>query len=154
MLHGKFRNKAIDRTYATLEPFPSYVQVSFGIAKNLSQQGRYVVRFLDSPIRLDPGTHPWHLTFRFFHQDPTFAPKGKTAVTCFLPTHNYKFWVQLRRQDPDAYRAEKTRIAAEVTAALDRMIPGVHRAIEVTDISTPATVIRYTNNWKEAWKAG
>jgi len=34
------------------------------------------------------------------------------------------------------------------------MLPDIRRSVEVTDVSTPATVIRYTNNWRgsmEGW---
>jgi phytoene dehydrogenase-like protein len=41
-----------------------------------------------------------------------------------------------------------------VMAILEKRIPHLRSAIEVLDISTPATVIRYTGNWKgsmEGW---
>jgi phytoene dehydrogenase-like protein len=94
------------------------------------------------------------VSFRFFHFDPTFAPPGKTAVTCFLPTRNFEFWVDLQEHDPTQYQAEKHRICEAVIAILERSVADVRQAIEVTDVSTPATVIRYTSNWKgsmEGW---
>ena len=94
------------------------------------------------------------VSFRFFHYDPSFAPAGKTAVTCFLPTRNFQYWVQLQQNDPERYQAEKQRIAEAVIAILERIVPEVRPAIEVIDVSTPATVIRYTGNWKgsmEGW---
>jgi phytoene dehydrogenase-like protein len=57
-------------------------------------------------------------------------------------------------QDSAAYRAEKHRITETVIAMLERSVPEVRRAIEVIDVSTPATVIDYTGNWKgsmEGW---
>jgi phytoene dehydrogenase-like protein len=105
-------------------------------------------------MTVDPGTERRDVSFRFFHFDPTFAPAGKTAVTCVLPTRNFEYWARLRERDPGKYRAEKERIAEAVIAVLERFEPGVRAAIEVTDVSTPATVIRYTGNWKgsmEGW---
>lgn len=39
-------------------------------------------------------------------------------------------------------------------AILERRLPGIRAAIETVDVSTPASVIRYTGNWKgsmEGW---
>ncbi|HXJ17165.1 MAG TPA: NAD(P)/FAD-dependent oxidoreductase [Candidatus Polarisedimenticolia bacterium] len=154
LLGGKYADEITEKTYATLESFPSYLQVSLGIARDLSQQAGYVTRVLDAPLIVDPGTQLRQVSFRFFHYDPTFAPPGKTAVTCFLPTRNYEFWVNLQHRDPQRYQAEKHRICGEVIAILERSVPDVRQAIEVMDVSTPATVIRYTGNWKgsmEGW---
>jgi phytoene dehydrogenase-like protein len=46
------------------------------------------------------------------------------------------------------------RAAADVTAILEPIVVGIRDAIEVVDVSTPATVIRYTGNWQgsmEGW---
>jgi phytoene dehydrogenase-like protein len=154
LLGGKYVDKKIEKIYADLKTFPSYVQVSLGVARELREQPAFVTRILDSPIEVDPETRLHQLSFRFFHYDPTFAPAGKTAVTCFLPTRNYEYWVCLQRHEPVAYAAEKQRIADAVIAILERSVPEVRQAIEVIDVSTPATVIHFTGNWKgsmEGW---
>ncbi len=153
-LGGKYTDQETERTYRTLETFPSYVQVSLGVARTLSEQGGLVTRLLDAPIQVDPGTELKRVAFRFFHYDPTFAPAGKTAVTCFLPTRNFEFWTELRRREPAQYDREKRRVADAVIAVLEKSMPDIPQAIEVTDVSTPASVIRYTGNWKgsmEGW---
>lgn len=71
-----------------------------------------------------------------------------------LPTHNFSYWVGLRERDPHNYQAEKHRVAEEVIAIFERRIPGIGVDIEVTDVSTPDLVIRFTGNWKgsmEGW---
>jgi phytoene dehydrogenase-like protein len=154
LLGGEYTDKITESTYRTLETFPSYLQVSFGVARDLSQHAGYVTRLLDAPLLVDPGTALRQVSFRFFHFDPTFAPPGKTAVTCFLPTRNFEFWLRLEREDPLRYQAEKRRACDAVIAVLDRSVADVRQAIEVTDVSTPASVIRYTGNWKgsmEGW---
>ena len=148
LLGGKYTDEATSRRYGSMVAFPSYVQVSLGIARDLSDQPGYLTRLLDSPVAVDPGTELREASFRFFHFDPTFAPAGKTAVTCVLPTRNFEYWVKLRDRDPAKYRAEKDRIAETVIAILERFVPDVRASIEVTDVSTPATVIRYTGNWR------
>jgi phytoene dehydrogenase-like protein len=154
MLKGRFRDAAIDETYRTMEPFASYLQVSLGVALPLAGEPGYVAQVLASPIEIDPGTRLDQIAFRIFNYDPSFAPTGSTAVTCTLPTRNFAYWTGLKRDDPAGYEAQKRRIAEAVTAVLARRIPGVERAIEVVDVSTPATVIRYTGNWQgsmEGW---
>lgn len=154
LLGGKYKDKANDKIYNTLETFPSYLQVSLGVARDLSQQPGYVTQLLDAPLTVDPGTDLSQVSFRVFHFDPTFAPPGKTAVTCFLPTHNHEFWVHLQQDDPAKYQEEKQRVAEAVIALLEKRIPDLRQAVEVMDVSTPASVIRFTGNWKgsmEGW---
>ena len=154
LLGGRYLDAAIDKAYRMVETFPSYVQVSLGVARDLSQHAGLVTRVLDTPIQLDPTTLLSQISFRFFHFDPTFAPPGKTAVTCILPTRNVEFWVDLQRSDPAQYQAEKDRVAQTVIAVLEKRIADLRSAIDVVGVSTPATVIRYTRNWKgstEGW---
>jgi len=154
MLQGKYVDDAILKNYETRHLFPSYLQVSLGVALDLSAQPPMLSRVLDAPVTVDPNTELRNIAFRFFHYDPTFAPPGKTAVTCFLPTSNYTYWTGLRENDLAAYRAEKDRVAGMVMTVLEKSLPGVRAAIELVDVSTPASVIRYTGNWKgtmEGW---
>jgi phytoene dehydrogenase-like protein len=105
-------------------------------------------------MMVDPGTELASVGFRFFHFDPSFAPPGKTSVTSILPTRNFKYWADLRRDNLAAYYAEKQRVADSVIGVLEKRIPGVRGVIETIDVSTPATVFRYTGNWNgtmEGW---
>ncbi len=154
LLGGKYTDKVTDEIYGTWKTFPSYLQVSLGVARDLSEQAGYVTRILDAPLMLDLSTRLRQVSFRFFHFDPTFAPPGKTAVTCFLPTYDFAYWVDLQRRDPTQYQAEKHRVAEAVISILERSVTDIRQAIEVINVSTPATVIRYTGNWKgsmEGW---
>jgi phytoene dehydrogenase-like protein len=154
LLGGKYVDKTAERTFGTLTPFASYLQVSLGVARDLSAQGGFVTRMLDAPLAVDPETTLPALSLRFFHFDPTFASAGKTAVTCFLPTRNFAYWTDLQRNDPVRYQAEKRRVAEAVIATVEKMVPDIRKAIETTDVATPATVIRYTGNWQgsmEGW---
>jgi phytoene dehydrogenase-like protein len=154
LLGGKYLDEITEKTFRTLTPFASYLQVSFGVARDLAKQPGFVTRVLDTPLAVDPQTTLPAVSLRFFHFDPTFAPAGKTAVTCFLPTRNFAYWVDLRRNDPARYQAEKHRVAEAVIAMIEKMVPDFRNAIEATDVSTPATVIHYTGNWQgsmEGW---
>ncbi len=148
LLGGEYKSDSVDRLYAEQPVFPSYVQVSLGVAQDLSKEPGHLAHILGEPLQVDPQTALTTVTFRIFHYDPTFAPPGKTAITCFLPTFNFAYWVALQRNDPARYEAEKSRIADAVVAVLVRRLPGLRERIETVDVSTPATVIRFTGNWK------
>jgi phytoene dehydrogenase-like protein len=136
LLGGKYVDEVTEGMFRTLTPFSSYLLVSFGVARDLSSQPGFVTRVLEVPFALDPGTELSAINFRFFHFDPTFAPPGKTAVTCFLPTRNFDFWADLHRDDPARYHAEKRRVSGAMIAILEKMVPDFSKAIEVTDVST------------------
>ena len=78
--------------------------------------------------------------------DPTMAPRGKSAVEVWYAT-GYDFWERLA-QDQAVYDAEKKRIAEETIAVLDKRWPGFASQVEVVDVPTPATYVRYTGNWQ------
>jgi phytoene dehydrogenase-like protein len=154
LLGGNYIDQERRNLYAEREVFASYLQVSLGVALDLRAQPAMLTRILESPLIVDPGTDIESIGFRFFHYDPTFAPPGRTAVTCILPTRNFSYWSGLRSKDLTAYRDQKKRVAEAVMHILEKQITGVRQAIEVVDVSTPATVARYTANWKgtmEGW---
>jgi phytoene dehydrogenase-like protein len=154
LLGGKYVDDDIRKIYDERNTFASYLQVSLGVAMDMAKEPAMLTRIIEDPIRIDPETESDHIAFRFFHYDPTFAPPGKTAVTSIVPTRNHRYWEDLRNSDPTQYRIEKARVAEAVISVLEKRIPHVRKAIEVVDVSTPASVIRYTGNWKgsqEGW---
>src|SRR5262249_51634909 len=122
MLGGKYVDDTIRKTYEERETFASYLQVSLGIARDLSSEPPMVSRVLDDPIQIDPETELTNVGFRIFNFDPTFAPSGKTAVTSVLPTRNFSYWTELRQKDIVRYHAEKNRVAEAVIGVLDKRI--------------------------------
>jgi phytoene dehydrogenase-like protein len=154
MLGGKFADDALRARYQQKEPFASYLQVSLGVARDLRDQPAMVRSLLKSPIEVDPGTELSYIQHRIFHFDPTFSPPDKTAITSILPTRNYEYWKLLRENDVLKYREEKQRVAEAVISILEKRIPKLSADIEVIDVTTPASIIRYTGNWKgsmEGW---
>jgi phytoene dehydrogenase-like protein len=154
LLGGRYSDPHHEAAYASWKPYPSYVQVSLGVARDLTDLPGFGALLLDTPFAVDPHTPLHQLSYRCFHFDPTLAPPGKTALTCFLPTDQAEYWQQLRERDPARYAAEKQRLAEGVIDILERRRPGLRSGIEVRDVSTPATVIRLTGNWRgsmEGW---
>lgn len=140
--------------FSELKAFPSYLMVSYGVAREFAGEPELLTIMLDSSIPIDPGTTSEAASFRIFNYDPNFAPPGKTAIVSFIPTYNYDYWVQLRDRSPEKYESEKQRIAAGIIDIFEKRYPGSKEKIEVVDVATPATIIRYTNNWQgsmEGW---
>lgn len=154
LLGGRYSEPHHEAAYSSWTPYPSYLQVSLGVARDLSHLPGFGSRILERPLVVDPQTQLKQLSYRCFHFDPTFAPPGKTALTCFLPTYDCDYWMQLREREPERYHTEKARIAGLVVDVLEHTHPGLRSGIEVTDVSSPATIVRFTGNWRgsmEGW---
>jgi phytoene dehydrogenase-like protein len=92
------------------------------------------------------------LGVHFYNFDPTLAPHGKTLVTVMFPA-DYDYWSKLH-EDLGRYKSEKENIADAVVSALDKRFPGLAAEVEMRDVATPTTFVRYTGNWKgsfEGW---
>jgi phytoene dehydrogenase-like protein len=147
MLEGRYVSDKVRSYYENLPVWPSWVQVSLGIARDLSDQEAKVCYQLDEPIHI-AGEKVEYISYRHFCQDPSMAPAGKSAVTTILMS-DHSYWKELYKE-PERYEAEKKDIAAKVIDQLERRLPGIAERIEVVDVSTPMTVERYTGNWQGA----
>jgi len=156
LLAGKYANPDLARAFASYERFPSLILVCLGLAKDYSAISPSQVFALDEPLILENGAlRRERMSVRFYTYDPSSAPAGKTAAVVMIETPNDGYWTGLKADDPEAYAAEKASTAAKVIAALDRAFPGLKDAVEIVDVATPHTIIRYTNNWHgsfEGWK--
>lgn len=148
MLEGKFVNKKIKNYYKDMKLFRSIVQVSLGINKAFGDHPHKYSLFLDKPIIFEDNKKIERLEIMIYSFDPTLAPAGKTSVVVAIETHNDEFWANLRETDRAKYRAEKDRISEEVINRLDAFFGDIKSNVEVVDVATPATYIRYTDNWK------
>ncbi len=75
-------------------------------------------------------------------------------LTVTLFAGDSRYWTELRQTNRPRYEAEKKRIADEVIAALNQRWPKFASQVEMTDVATPASLIRYTGNWRgsfEGW---
>lgn len=154
MLDGKFVSDKINKRYQTALTFSSYIQVSLGINRLFDKELHIQYIYPEKAIVIDDKTIAEQLGIHIFNYDTTMAPKGKTVINSLILTDNYQYWVDLKKNNLIKYKAEKERIAKEVIAAIDKHIGNIAENIEVIDVSTPSTVIRYTNNWKgsfEGW---
>jgi len=145
ILGGRYLNGEIQRVYREWIPVLPLVHVALGVARDMSKEPHRIVFELDKPITIAGEEHKW-MAFLHHSFDPSMAPAGKSAVEVWYATR-YDYWEKLARDRP-AYEAEKKRIAEATIAALERRWPGFASQVEVVDVPTPATYVRYTGNWQ------
>lgn len=85
---------------------------------------------------------------------PEYSPAGKNTVN-IMTLQGYEPWekhaADYAKGKKTAYRAEKERLARVLLEDVERrFLPGLTRAIEVMEIGTPLTNLRYTHNHRGA----
>lgn len=63
---------------------------------------------------------------------------------------SYDYWKNLA-DNPEAYAAEKKKFSDLVIQALNQKYPVCKGNIEMVDVATPLTYVRYTDTWKGAY---
>jgi all-trans-retinol 13,14-reductase len=84
----------------------------------------------------------------------TFSPEGKNTIN-ILTLQGYDHWQKYEadylKGSKAAYNAEKGRMADVLIETVEkRLLPGLRDAIEVKEIGTPLTNVRYTSNYRGA----
>jgi phytoene desaturase len=78
------------------------------------------------------------------------APEGKTIVESTFMVNDFNYWEELYKDKP-AYKAEKEKILKLVSEELEKKYPGFISQIEVSDVLTPMTYVRYTGNYRGSY---
>ena len=139
MLGGKYLSKEIEHAYKNWELFTPLVQVSFGIAKRLPSEAPIVLNFA-SGVSIGSTPLEYGYSLMNYSYDETMAPEGKTTLVMRFESP-WKIWEKLEGED---YREEKRRIEKDAVACLDNHYPDIGQFIEVIDVATPKTDVRYT----------
>ena len=146
MLEEKYINRKIHRYYNNLKLFPPLIYIGLGVNRNFDDipaalNGLLIP--LEKPVSI-AGRERKDLSVLVYNFDPTLAPENCTVLIVPIKTE-YRFWQELY-QNREQYKAEKERIADTVITLLDKTFPGLTSQIEVRDIATPMTWVRYTGN--------
>jgi phytoene dehydrogenase-like protein len=149
MLGGKYVDDKIRSTYDEWPVYPPYIQISLGVARDLSGEPHQLVLSFEEPLDVGGGSCRW-LRLNHYCYDPTMAPPSKSALTVTLQNSDYAYWKALY-EDRERYKAEKQRLADTVIARLEVRFPGITGQIEVVDVATPLTFQRYTGNWQGSY---
>jgi len=152
MLDGKYIDDKIRGYYDNLPLRQPLVYIGLGVARRFddvpsSTEGLHFP--LEEPVIIAGKEHD-RLGVQIFNFDPTLAPEGKTVVRVYFIT-DYDYWEKLY-SEPEQYKAEKERIADTVITILDKRFPGLADQVEMRDVATPMTWVRYTGNWRGAYE--
>jgi phytoene dehydrogenase-like protein len=149
LLGGEFVGKRFAKKFESYRAFTALVQVSLGLARTFEGEAEKLNLPLVDPLPL--GEHvARHMMVRILGFDPCYAPPGKTSVVVQLRTEDYRYWCDLREGDRETYKREKDRAARAVIDTLERRFGDFESKIDVVDVATPATYVRYTGLWKGA----
>jgi phytoene dehydrogenase-like protein len=147
MLDDKFTTPGLRERFATQPLYPSFIQVSLGVDMDLSDTPRAVKVETAVPFEIAGQTRQV-LWYHHYACDPTLAPDGKTSVTVLYPS-DLAWWEKLNYRSVE-YKAQKKMILDTTIAQLEQVLPGISSQIEVSNVATPFTTLRFTNNWKAA----
>jgi phytoene dehydrogenase-like protein len=144
MLGGRYMSPAIRSYYGAPEDrIEMGIHVSLGLARALPAEPHAIVLPLAEPATIaDEVRH--RLYVEPFAFDPSLAPSGKSVLKVVMAT-SFEYWQELQRT-PERYGAEKQRVADRVIALLEKRFPGLRQQIEVVDVATPMTTLRFTGN--------
>jgi phytoene dehydrogenase-like protein len=83
-----------------------------------------------------------------------YSPQGKNTINLMV-LQGYEPWKKFEADyfngKKEAYKAEKERIARILIEKADKaLLPGLSKAIEIKEIGTPLTNVRYTRNYRGA----
>jgi len=76
------------------------------------------------------------------------APKGKSVIVMRFESP-WDLWKDMGRAD---YEREKEQIESDAKTLLEKRYPGISESIEVCDVATPVTDVRYTGVWKGSYE--
>jgi phytoene dehydrogenase-like protein len=148
MLDGKFLSPELRKAYDEWEIYKPFVQISFGVNDILHSIAVSTTYFKEN---LTIGGFAVKYGYSIMNQsknDPTLAPQGKTSLVLRFDSA----WENWENINPDDYEKHKERIKTDALKLIDSHFPGIREKIEVVDVATPLTNVKYTNTWKGAYE--
>jgi phytoene dehydrogenase-like protein len=147
MLEGKYLNKKISNAYENWELFSPIVQVSFGINKTIDSDVPSEIWMNKDQMIGRTKTRSGY-SFMNYKFDNTMAPEGKSVIVMRFDSP-WELWKDIDTMD---YKNEKEQIEKDAKALIEKRFPGISANIEVCDVATPVTDVRYTGVWKGSYE--
>jgi phytoene dehydrogenase-like protein len=147
MLGGRYLTRQHREAYETWKLFTPLVQVSFGLKRAVPADA------INTMYRA-PGTRIGCTVLKSGYSlmnyafDRTMAPEGRSVLVLRYDSP----WELWEHMDPKAYKAEKKRIEADARALLETRIPGIGADVDVVDVATPLSGVKYTGVWRGAYE--
>jgi phytoene dehydrogenase-like protein len=147
MLEGKYLTEKIKEAYDSWELFNPIVQVSFGINSEIKTDFP-VQSWLTKNIRIGMTKTDEGFSIMNYCFDTSMAPPGKTVIVIRYESQ-WDLWKDLKGEE---YTKEKQQIENDARLLLEKHIPEISGKIEVIDVATPLTDVRYTGVWKGSYE--
>ena len=139
MLEGKYISKKIDFAYKNWELFTPLVQVSFGINKVIEYASPITIN-ISKDLKIGRTQLEYGYSIMNYSYDTTMAPEGKTSIVMRYDSP----WILWENLEGDEYKNEKVQIEKDAIGYLELEYPGITQYIEVIDVATPKTDVRFT----------
>jgi phytoene desaturase len=147
LLEGKHLTPEIDKAFTEWPLFKSMVQVSFGIDRPI-ESGDHTYHVMAEGSSIGSTVLTAGYSIANYNHDPMITPEGKCVMKLCYDSP-FEIW---ERMDQAEYRAEKEKIREDATELLERFYPDVKGHLDVVDVATPLTDVKYTGVWKGAYE--
>lgn len=150
LLDGKYTHPQLNKMLESAPLFDPLVLVSFGVDRTFGIPYSQNVE-LQEKLEIYQETYINKFNLRAFDFDPSAAPEGCSSVMVMF-TSPLDFWVELRKNNMEAYKKQKAILAGKISDVLDSKFPGFKASIQVTDVATPATYVHLANLYKGSFE--
>ncbi|MCI5081108.1 MAG: NAD(P)/FAD-dependent oxidoreductase [Saprospiraceae bacterium] len=147
LLPDEFVDAEFKEAYQTWPLFTPVVMVGIGVNKEINTD-THNTTYLAEGLTIGSTSVSGYSIMNRSSYDPIFSPKGKTALQLQFESP-WSVWENLKGE---AYVQEKQQIEKDIRAIVEKHFPGITEHIEVIDIATPQTTVRYTGVWKGAYE--
>jgi phytoene dehydrogenase-like protein len=147
MLEGKYLSKKISNAYENWALFTPIVQVSFGLNTKIESDVPVEMFMIKDQMIGKTRTINGYSVMNYCY-DRTMAPEGKSVMVMRFDSP----WENWKDIDREEYKKEKERIALDAKAILEKHYHGITENIELIDVATPVTDVKYTGVWKGSYE--
>jgi phytoene dehydrogenase-like protein len=147
MLDGKYVSPQIEKAFAEWPLFTPVVQVSFGIDR-IIESDFHTIQVIASGENIGSTILKTGYGVSNYNHDPEITPKGKCVMKLLFESP-MEVWENMDKLE---YKIEKKKVTADASAKLALLYPEVKGHIEVLDVATPLTDIKYTGVYKGAYE--
>lgn len=148
MLGGNYLTPRLREAYEKWDLYTPFVQVSVGVNDKLVSKSVVTSYFKENFVI---GRLQMKNGYSIMNQsaiDPTLAPQGKTSLVMRFDSA-WENWENLSHEE---YERVKEQCKVKGIEILETHYPGIREKIEVVDVATPRTTVKFTGVWKGAYE--
>ena len=127
---------------------PTCSLVFFGVDCEITDNYRAINIHREKSVSIN-GQETDNASLLCYTYDETLAPKGKTVIVAYY-TADFDYWNALY-SDKEKYKQEKERLKQDAMELLIKRFPQAECKIEVVDVVTPMTYVKYCDAWRGCW---